>query len=313
MKPVIVCRARDKTNEEWWQKKLCGLCGSDAASAIGEDPYLSPVDLWLHKTGQVPFGDAANAEEVIIYKIIESAIANLYVEKTKNKIRRRRALFQHAEYSFMLADIDREIIGKQEGLKIKNIALNQSRYWQGSDIPQNSYVQMQHDCAVMGWVGCHVAVLIGGQHFFTKYIPRDDNFIVEMIPKEQTFWQEVVAKTKPQIAVAAGSGKELLTLYPKANGQTITLPVEAETWLNYRLNAIVDLEAAEQRKAQAENNLKQLLGDNEVGYINGIKVVEWVNVKGREMLDSKELKASHPEIYAKYLKIGNPTRRFLVR
>ena len=58
------------------------------------------------------------------------------------------------------------------------------------------------------------------------------------------------------------------------------------------------MESLTERKQKAENLLKQMLGDNEVG-TSGDRVITWKSVF-QERLDSKTLKAEHPTLYKKY-------------
>ena len=312
-KPVILCNTLHITEDEWLKKRMDGIGGSDAAAAVGENPYCSPVKLWLEKTGQVEPDDLSDNERVQIGKEIEDFIAGLFVKRTGLKVRRRNAIFQHSEHSFLFANVDREIVGKNEGLEIKNVGFMQAKNWEGDDIPNAYFIQIQHYCAVMGWDGCHVTALIGGQRFLNKYITRDDQFIEWMIRQEKTFWQHVLDGTMPVIDGSESCSEQILKMHPEANGQTIDLPHKAHQWLLVRKEAVADLDEAEQRKEEADNNLKELLGDNSIGLLNGEKAIEWVNVKGRESIDSKALKAKYPKIAAEFIKTGNPTRKFSVK
>lgn len=43
---------------DWWRK---GIGGSDASIVCGINKYKSPVELWLDKTGQLPYHEAGEA------------------------------------------------------------------------------------------------------------------------------------------------------------------------------------------------------------------------------------------------------------
>ena len=74
--------------------------------------------------------------------------------------------------------------------------------------------------------------------------------------------------------------------------------------------ACEQLEAVTEKKQEAENLLKQMLGDNEVGTAGG-RMITWKSVS-QERLDSRTLKAEHPTLYQKY---ANKTsfRRFSIK
>lgn len=74
--------------------------------------------------------------------------------------------------------------------------------------------------------------------------------------------------------------------------------------------ACEQLEAITEQKQEAENLLKQMLGENEVGTA-GDRIITWKSIS-QERLDSKTLKAEHPVLYKKY---ANKTsyRRFSIK
>ena len=90
----------------------------------------------------------------------------------------------------------------------------------------------------------------------------------------------------------------------------ITLPDTAADLLVQYDEACEELEAVTERKQKAENLLKEMLGENEVGTA-GDRVVTWKNIS-QERLDSKTLKAEHPTLCKKYT---NKTsyRRFTIK
>ena len=74
--------------------------------------------------------------------------------------------------------------------------------------------------------------------------------------------------------------------------------------------ACEQIKAVTEQKQRAENLLKQMMGDYEVGTSGG-SVITWKSVS-QERLDSKTLKAEHPTLYKKY---ANQTsyRRFTIK
>lgn len=58
----------------------------------------------------------------------------------------------------------------------------------------------------------------------------------------------------------------------------------------------------------AKDAFARLLKDNEVGLINGEKVVTWKEQAGRKSFDSKAFKEDNPTLYENYSKVGQPFR-----
>ena len=88
------------------------------------------------------------------------------------------------------------------------------------------------------------------------------------------------------------------------------MPDTAADLLTQYDEACEELEVVTERKQKAENLLKEMLGDNEVGTSGG-RVVTWKSVS-QERLDSKTLKVEHPALCKKYT---NKTsyRRFTIK
>lgn len=312
MRPNCLIRTINLPREEWLAARRLGIGGSDASVVVGINKWKSPVALWLEKTGQEAEADLSDNEAVYWGAVLEDVVAAEFVRRTGLKVRRRNAVFQHPEYSFMLANIDRDIVGKNEGLECKTANSFAKSDWSGESLPDSYYLQVQHYCAVMGYEGMHIAVLIGGQQFIHKYIPRDEEVIAMLVKAEAEFWNLVVNRVMPAIDGSEASVEALKKLYPAANGQAINLPDTAELWIRQFELAKGDEEAAKIRKQEAQNVLCQMLGDCEIG-LAGERKVEWKNVAGRKGFDGKRFEKDHPALYGQYVKPGEQTRRFAIK
>ena len=90
----------------------------------------------------------------------------------------------------------------------------------------------------------------------------------------------------------------------------ITLPDTAADLLAQYDEACEELEIVTERKQKAENLLKEMMGENEIGTA-GDRIVTWKSVS-QERLDSKTLKAEHPTLYKKYANKSS-YRRFTIK
>ena len=101
------------SREEWLQVRKKGLGSSDAAAAVGLNPYQSQLELWLVKTGRdgnLPKDDP-NDETSPMYwgTLLEPIVAAHYTKRTGLKVRRVNRVLQHPEPRRVAA-------GSQEGL-----------------------------------------------------------------------------------------------------------------------------------------------------------------------------------------------------
>jgi predicted phage-related endonuclease len=178
-------------------------------------------------------------------------------------------------------------------------------------IPDEYQLQIQHYMAVTGYPGAYVAVLIGGNTFKWKFVERDDELISVLIQLESDFWEHVLSNVPPALDGSEASAKFLNKRFPDSVPLSkIELPDAAIDLIIRYDTACEQLERITEQKQEAENLLKQMIGENEAGSV-GDRLVTWKTVT-QERLDSKTLKAEHPVLYRKY---ANKTsyRRFSVK
>ncbi len=178
-------------------------------------------------------------------------------------------------------------------------------------IPDEYQLQIQHYMAVTGYQGAYIAALIGGNTFKWKFIKRDEELISMLIELEGAFWNHVQEGTPPVLDGSDASAKFLSQRFPESVPMSqITLPEDAATLIQQYDAACEQLDVVTQQKQEAENRLKEMLGENEMG-VAGERVVTWKTVS-QERLDSRTLKAEHPMLYKKYVS-KTSYRRFSIK
>ncbi|HHW15743.1 MAG TPA: hypothetical protein GXX28_12565, partial [Firmicutes bacterium] len=164
---------------------------------------------------------------------------------------------------------------------------------------------------VTGLQFAYLAVLKGGQHYFHQLIERDEEIIEYLVQIEGDFWRLVEAGTPPALDGSESSAEVLRHLYPESiPGSTIALPPTAADLIEQYERAKAEAAEATERMETAANQLKALLGENEVGLL-GERRVTWKTITSSR-LDAKGLRADLPDIYAKYAR-ESVSRRFEIR
>lgn len=296
---------------DWLEYRKRGIGGSDASVVCGISRYKSPVELWLDKTGQLPPQEAGEA--AYWGTQLEPFVRAEFTKRTGIEVQCIRQLLQSGELPFMLANLDGICEVPDCGTCIfeaKTASAYKAGEWDNS-IPDEYQLQIQHYMAVTGYKAAYIAVLIGGNTFRWKFVERDEELISMLIDLEADFWKHVQDGTPPPLDGSDASAKFLAQRFPSSTPKSqIALPDAAVDLLAQYDEACEELEAAAERKREAENLLKEMLGDNEVG-TSGDHIVTWKSVC-QERLDSKTLKAEHPALCKKYT---NQTsyRRFSIK
>ena len=165
--------------------------------------------------------------------------------------------------------------------------------------------------AVTGYRGAYIAVLIGGNTFRWKFIERDEELISMLIDLEKNFWHHVQTNTPPPMDGSDASVRFLADRFPDSVPKSqIRLPNTATELLQQYDAACEQLNIAAEKKQYAENLLKEMMGNNEIGTA-GDRVITWKSVV-QERLDSKTLKAEHPVLCKQYT-TKTSYRRFTVK
>ena len=140
-----------KSREEWQQHRTKYIGGSDAAAAIGANPYMSNVDLWEIKTGikeakdisQEPFVKYGTLAEYHLRELFRLDFPEYVVSYIPNNS------FLNERYSWAAVSLDgwlKDDKGRQGVLEIKTtniLKAGQREKWDNA-IPQNYYIQLLH-------------------------------------------------------------------------------------------------------------------------------------------------------------------------
>lgn len=308
------------SRDAWLDLRKGGIGSSDAAAAVGLNPYQSQLELWMVKTGRdallKPIDPQDDTQAVYWGTLLEPIVASAYSKRTGHRVRKVNAVLQHPhpDYPWMLANIDREVVGVPDVsiLECKTAGLNGARNWRDG-VPQYVQLQVQHQLAVTGKAAADVAVLICGQALEVYRIARDEVLIARLIALEAQFWEYVVNDVAPPADGSDSADTALRALYPRDCGAALDWSQDLEMAAVFS-----DLQALRSTLAQnvaLESQLKQRIqermGDaSKAVFENG--EVSWKRSKDGTSLDTAALLKDYPELGAKYTTAKSGSRRFLV-
>ena len=306
MKKLISTLHIDK--ESWLQYRKQGIGGSDAGAVCGLNPYRTAIQVYYDKTSDST--EDIDNEAMRQGRELEEYVARRFCEASGKKVRRANAMFYDEKNSFMLADVDRMIVGENAGLECKTASPYSEEKWRDDKVPLSYQLQCYHYMSVCNADAWYIAVLIYGRDFKYYKIERDDEVIENLIRIEKEFWNEYVLKqvipdpdgSKTADAAIAERFKE---------SKQITIPLSGfDERLERRQELSALLDKIETEKRQIDQELKLYLGDAEIAENEHYRV-SWKNFS-RSSIDEKRLKAEQPEIYEKYRR-ETTSRRFTVK
>lgn len=306
MKKLVSTLNLDK--ESWLRYRKRGIGGSDAGAVCGLNPYRTAIQVYYDKTSEEI--EEIDNEAMRQGRELEEYVARRFCEASGKKVRRANALFYDEKNPFMLADVDRMIVGENAGLECKTASPYMADQWKEESIPVSYQIQCYHYMAVCGADAWYIAVLIYGREFKYYRIERDDEVIENLIRIEKEFWNDhVLSHVIPDPDGSKTADLAIAERFKETQGTTILLSGFDER-LRRRQELLTVMEHMETEKRQIDQELKLYLGNAETAENEHFRV-SWKNVS-RSSLDEKRLKEEEPEIYEKYCRITT-SRRFTVK
>lgn len=303
---------RSMEREEWLEVRNRGIGSSDAAAAVGLCPYKSQLELWMEKTGRTPRDDEPGQDSPMYWgTLLEPLVAGAYTEQTGRKVRRVNAVLQHPTYSFMLANVDREVVGVPDVqiLECKTAGEYGSRLWRDG-VPEYVQIQVQHQLAVTGKAAADVAVLLCGQKLEVHRIERDEDVISRLIVLEARFWEHVTQDTPPPADGSESAARALRSLY-SGNDTSIDFSEDAE--LSATFDGLVllrdEIARMDKRAEQMRQQLEQSMGEASRAIFPSGEIT-YRRSKDGTSIDLKRLTESHPDLVAEFTVARPGSRRF---
>nr|WP_255272404.1 YqaJ viral recombinase family protein [Actinomadura madurae] len=270
----------------------------------GQVPH--PRQVWLEKRDELP--DLPRSPELEEYAEIgaelEDWIANRFARVTGTRVATIGTL-AHVDRDWMTVNLDRAVTGCEAPclLECKNRSEYQAKEW-AEEVPDGPALQAHWGMAVTGLTHAHVAVLIGGNKFRHFRIDRDEEFLDDLVALAGDFWATVEDPDAlaPPID-GSDAATELLAHLWETTADSMKVVDEAVVMpLTARRQHLKDqIDALETDLAEVENQLKDLLGEKEIGTNELTQpLVTW---KQNGNFAAKRFREAEPELAAEYTRL----------
>lgn len=300
---------KDIGREEWLKLRRNGIGGSDAAAIIGLNPYSSAFQVYCDKVGLLP--ETEDNEAMRQGRDFEAYVAERFEEAAEKRVRRCNNIITNPAYPFMLANVDRLVVGEKAGLECKTTSVFNKADFESGDVPTQYYVQCQHYMAVTGYKKWYLAVLVLNRGFYWYEIPYNDDDVSVLIEAEREFWENYVVPHKEPAPDGSPKAAEAIRQLYGRGDDDITVGLHGYDKDLARYDEIDALRKKLEREQEAIKQKLQLeMKDATLAYA-GNKVITWKNIASTR-IDSKRLKAEQPDIYEKFSK-KSEYRRFEIK
>ena len=150
MAKLVMTVEEMRDRQAWLKLRNSGLGGSDASVIMGMNPWKSRLALWAEKTGEIEPDDLSGNQRVYWGQKNEQNIAEWFMEQTGKRVI-RRGMMQSCDHPWMLASVDREVVGEKAGLEIKTAGVDQAKYWRDDNIPDAWIERLEAHYGPIDW------------------------------------------------------------------------------------------------------------------------------------------------------------------
>ena len=297
------------SNAEWLRLRKSGIGGSDAGAICGVNPYSSAMKVFQDKTSEAV--EEQDSEAIRIGHDLEDYVAQRFTEATGLKVRKSNFMYRSKEHPFMIADVDRLVVGEDAGLECKTASAYNADKWTDGEIPLHYVLQCYHYMAVTGKRVWYIAALILGRGFVYRRLEWDDDLVGQLIAAEEAFWNDHVMKGIMPPPDGSRACDEVIEKYfgSAKTGEVMAL-TGFDGKLERRREILKEIAGLETEKKQIEQEVKLAMGEHETARSGSFRV-SWGNVDSTR-LDTKRIREERPEIYADYATVSH-CRRFEVK
>ena len=158
--PIVLCDTAGMTNERWLECRMHGpkgdipytVGGSDVAAIFGVSPWITPLELWKIKKGQIKTPEKENPLQLEMGHWLEPVAAHFYAKKTGNIVNDDTNLYRHANFKYALANFDRRFVRAADGengiLECKSCTYHKAGDWANGAFPLYYEFQLRFYMAV---------------------------------------------------------------------------------------------------------------------------------------------------------------------
>lgn len=187
---------------------LTGIGASQAAAAVGLDPWTAPITLYERLTG-IELDDREETAALRWGKLLEQPIRKAYVETTGRVVHVPPESLFHPEHPWRRATPDGIVLGEDParrerrwdwGVEIKTAFQFAAHQWGEAgtdDVPIQYWIQCAWSMHVTDLDRWDLAALIGGRDFRIYTLRRDREFEDQLVDGVTSFWEDHVLRLVP--------------------------------------------------------------------------------------------------------------------
>lgn len=293
-------------SKEWllarWKDEQgrCVFGASDIPALMGASPYKTRGELFADKVNE-----PVEQEETAVFRrgnLLEKPLLEEASRVLGTNIFTPDVIYRDGRLSISLDGVDHE-----ENPTVVVEAKTSTRYsiYTADDLPVEWCWQGYAQMAVLQ-VPVWFVVLDRDQRISVVQLPNNPEAI-DTIRLETSVFGGWVDGDPLDEDINNFSATDIARIW-KAEPTSVELPASAVDWALQLEEARAMAKQAADLESKAKDALAQMMLGNEIGTVDGVQLVTWKQQAGKASLDTKQLRADHPDLVNQYEKQGAPFR-----
>lgn len=245
---------------EWHEARRHGISASDVAAVLGLSPWESPYSLWHRKAGTL--GAKDDNPSMRWGRRLEDAIADEFAERHPEFDVATVGLIAHSDRPWQLATPDRLLYDGSTLVSCLEVkTAGDLGEWGGdgsADIPVYYRCQVLWQMDVLGLTEARVALLASGRMYREFIVPYDPADVTLLRDAALAFLDSIAEGAPPDVDAMSATTAALKALHPDLEDTEVIVPDDLADEYEAAREAH---KAAEDRRAEVENRLRELLGN----------------------------------------------------
>lgn len=255
----------DAPRAVWLAERRKSIGGSDASTLVKLNPYGSPMQLWLDKTGQLPPLTITSAIE---WGVLLEPVVREWVAKTYKLQIVRAGMFRRPGHPRVHANPDGIQIDPDTGLpvagiEIKTTSWRQAHEWADGQCPDHAELQAQLCMFVTGLRRWWIVGLIDGRDPQVRMLHADDELGAMLADEAAKFYRVHIDPMAPPALDDSEATNDAIraALSQPVDGKAVALTPKLAGLFRVWVEAGDRVRAAKAAEREADSALRMALGD----------------------------------------------------
>lgn len=277
--PIFIANAN---TPEWYATRNKYIGASEAAAACGLSEWMTPLELFARKRGQLP--EIEDNDAMRMGRRLEPIIRDEFCHATGAEIEVYPCpMVRHPTIEFMSATPDVKLVGG-ELLECKATTWRMASKLgdEGSDfVPESWLCQVQQQMAVMGADVAHIAALIDGRTLRRFIVERNELLIHAIIEAETELWERIKNNDPPEPNWNHARTPDLIRkMHGCTQGETVRLGSDLQASWDRQAELAAIIKDAEAKREIERAKVLHAMGESEFAILPDDTTLSRIYVKG---------------------------------